>query len=492
MFKTNNSSSSTKEAETKAEAIIICLDSGEWMENTKSPMFMEQASAMQYYCEKKFKYNPRTIVGVCGSRTIVGVCGSAYRINSGWIHPTRDLKMIMSAINGIMFGEHIQLFNAVKLAHSLWFDCRLGEDMQKRIVFFAGGTLYCSLPTAHLLGKQMKDSNVACDVISFGDPYMEKRLFFDTLIRLADNDGNCNICHVPPELSARQALYRSQIFIPRVGGGSGSAQSSSFSSLPQHDKNKAIVVYVKAPPSDADDRRTDCPFCQSVLLVLEEKNILYDREFIDLRKKPKWFFKVNPHGILPLIKFSDGRYVSNSDVILRMIEEMYPDRPLVAPPYLACLGLKILPKIAGYLKREDKNDDWLPREFRKLEAHLENCEPFVNGKEITAVDLSLAPKLYHLLHACKVTIPQDLPYVQRYAQMLFDRPSFRKTKPSIEDVEEGWCKRLILKILYIAFPAQPLETATAEEKQHGKQNIKSTLCVLLYYAWNKSPALQRI
>nr|GFC27779.1 hypothetical protein [Tanacetum cinerariifolium] len=25
--------------------------------------------------------------------------------------------------------------------------------------------------------------------------------------------------------------------------------------------------------------------------------------------------------------------------------------------------------------------------------------------------------------------------------MLFDLPSFRKTKPSIEDVEEGWCKR---------------------------------------------------
>nr|GFA87961.1 dehydroascorbate reductase 2 [Tanacetum cinerariifolium] len=61
MFKTNNSSSSTKEA--KAEAIIICLDSGEWMENTKSPMFMEQVSAMQYYCQKKFKHNPRTIVG---------------------------------------------------------------------------------------------------------------------------------------------------------------------------------------------------------------------------------------------------------------------------------------------------------------------------------------------------------------------------------------------------------------------------------------------
>nr|GEU36981.1 hypothetical protein [Tanacetum cinerariifolium] len=431
MSKTNNSSSSPK-----AEAIMICLDSGEWMESTKSPMFKEQASAMQYYCKKKLKYNPRTIVGVCGS--------ADFGINYFWIRPTRDLKMIMAAINDIMIGGHIRLFNAAGFAHSLLFHSHLvGKDMQKRIVVFAGGPLYCPLPKAHMLGKVIKDNNVACDVISFGDPYMEKRLFFDTLIRLVDNDGNSNVCHVPPESSVRQALYRSQILIPRVGGGSSSAQSSGFSSLPQHDKNKAIVVYVKAPPTDADDRTTDCPFCQSVLLTLEEKNLLYHIEFIDLPKKPKWFFKVNPHGILPLIKFSDGRYVSNSDVIVGMIEEMYPDRPLVAPPYLARLGLKILPKIAGYLKRKDKNDGLL-REFMELERHLKNChqEPFVDGEEITAVDLSLAPKLYHLVHACKLTVPHDLPYVQRYTQMLFNRPSFRKTKPSLEDVEEGWCKRV--------------------------------------------------
>nr|GEV52794.1 dehydroascorbate reductase 2 [Tanacetum cinerariifolium] len=378
----------------------------------------------------------------------------------------------------IMSGEHIQLFIAVQYAHSLWFDCHLGKDMQKRIVFFAGG---------------------------FGDSYMNKRLFFDTLIRFADNDGNCNICHVPPESSVCQALYRSQIFIPRVGGGSGSAQSSSFSSLPQHDKNKAIVVYVKAPPSDADDRRTDCPFCQTVLLILEEKNILYDREFINLRKKPKWFFKVNPHGILPLIKFSDGRYVSNSDVILGMIEEMYPDRPLVAPPYLACLGVKIIPKIAGYLKSEDKNDYglllesqiFIPRvgggsgsaqssSFSSLPQHDKNkaivvyvkappsdtddrrtdcpfCQTvllileeknilydreFINLRKkpkwffkvnphgilplIKFSDGGITRRSFHIDDNCLVLI------------MLFDLPSFRKTKPSIEDVEEGWCKRILL------------------------------------------------
>ncbi|GJS35348.1 kinase-like domain-containing protein [Tanacetum coccineum] len=51
-----------------------------------------------------------------------------------------------------------------------------------------------------------------------------------------------------------------------------------------------------------------------------------------------------------------------------------------------------------------------------IRSRLSTREPFVNGEEITTVDLSLAPKLYHLVHACKLTVPQDLPYVQRYTQ----------------------------------------------------------------------------
>ncbi|GKD41678.1 hypothetical protein Tco_1261885 [Tanacetum coccineum] len=41
------SCSSTKE---EAEAIMICLDNSYWMESTKSPMFKEQADAIEFYC----------------------------------------------------------------------------------------------------------------------------------------------------------------------------------------------------------------------------------------------------------------------------------------------------------------------------------------------------------------------------------------------------------------------------------------------------------
>jgi hypothetical protein len=50
---------------------------------------------------------------------------------------------------------------------------------------------------------------------------------------------------------------RSQIIIPRVGGGSSLPPSPSLSV--QHDKTKKIDIYVKAPTDSADDK-TDCNY----------------------------------------------------------------------------------------------------------------------------------------------------------------------------------------------------------------------------------------
>ncbi|RVW33096.1 Glutathione S-transferase DHAR3, chloroplastic [Vitis vinifera] len=48
--------------------------------------------------------------------------------------------------------------------------------------------------------------------------------------------------------------------------------------------------------------------------------------------------------------------------------------------------------------------------------------PFINGKDISAVDLSLGPKLYHLEialgHYKKWTVPDSLPIVKSYMKCL--------------------------------------------------------------------------
>ncbi|KAG5010977.1 hypothetical protein JHK87_019492 [Glycine soja] len=73
------------------------------------------------------------------------------------------------------------------------------------------------------------------------------------------------------------------------------------------------------------------PFCQRVLLTLEEKHLPYDPKLVDLTNKSEWFLKVNPDGKVPVIKFEE-KWVPDSDVITQTLEEKYPSPPLVTPP----------------------------------------------------------------------------------------------------------------------------------------------------------------
>lgn len=49
--------------------------------------------------------------------------------------------------------------------------------------------------------------------------------------------------------------------------------------------------------------------------------------------------------------------------------------------------------------------------------------PFINGKEVTAADLALGPKLYHLEialgHYKKWSVPDSLPDLKAYMKVIF-------------------------------------------------------------------------
>ncbi|XP_076896632.1 glutathione S-transferase DHAR2-like [Bidens hawaiensis] len=213
----------------------------------------------------------------------------------------------------------------------------------------------------------------------------------------------------------------------------------------------AIEICVKAA-TGAPDELGDCPFCQRVTLTLEEKKVPYKTHLINLDSKPKWFLEVNPDGKVPLIKFDDT-WVPDSDVIVGLIEDKFPEPSLVTPPELASVGSKIFPKFVGFLKSKDVNDGTeqaLLDELNALEEHLKNNGPYVNGEKITVVDLSLAPKLYRRFEFGP--FPETLLYVfltyddmtmMMLMQSLFSRESFEKTKPAKEEyVIAGWAPKV--------------------------------------------------
>ncbi|XP_057431007.1 glutathione S-transferase DHAR3, chloroplastic [Lotus japonicus] len=214
----------------------------------------------------------------------------------------------------------------------------------------------------------------------------------------------------------------------------------SMSSVPP---SEPVEIAVKASLT-TPNTLGDCPFSQRVLLTLEEKHLPYEAKFVDLSNKPEWFLQISPEGKVPVIKF-DEKWVPDSDIITQTLEEKYPSPPLVTPPEKSTVGSKIFSTFIGFLKSKDPNDGTeqaLLSELSSFNDYLKDNGPFVNGKDISAADLSLGPKLYHLEialgHYKKWTVPDSLTFLKSYMKAIFSRESFIKTRAQPQDVVEGW------------------------------------------------------
>ncbi|GAB2229480.1 hypothetical protein Droror1_Dr00023623 [Drosera rotundifolia] len=194
----------------------------------------------------------------------------------------------------------------------------------------------------------------------------------------------------------------------------------------------------------------DCPFSQRVLLTLEEKKIPYKLHLVDTSNKPQWFLEANPEGKVPVIRFGeDDKWIADSDVIVGILEEKFPDPPLATPPEFASVGSKIFSAFITFLKRKDPEDgseQALIEQLKALDDHLKVHGPYIAGEKVTAVDLSLAPKLLHLEialgHFKGWSVPEEFTHVHNYTKLLFSKDSFVKTKAAKEHVVAGWAPKV--------------------------------------------------
>ncbi|KAI5428381.1 hypothetical protein KIW84_033390 [Lathyrus oleraceus] len=120
----------------------------------------------------------------------------------------------------------------------------------------------------------------------------------------------------------------------------------------------------------------------------------------------------------PVVKF-DGKWVPDSDVIVGILEEKYPEPSFVTPPQFSSVGSKIFRTFVSFVKRKDSNDG--TDHTNMLEVCMVTQGPYVAGEKVTAVDLSLAPNLYHVVvalgHFKNWTIPESLTHVHNYIKV---------------------------------------------------------------------------
>ncbi|KAG8501485.1 hypothetical protein CXB51_003984 [Gossypium anomalum] len=133
----------------------------------------------------------------------------------------------------------------------------------------------------------------------------------------------------------------------------------------------ALEICVKAAVG-APNVLGDCPFSQRALLTLEEKKISYKMHLINISDKPQWFLEISPEGKVPVVKFDD-KWVADSDVIVGILEEKYPQPCLKTPPQFASVGSNIFGTFVTFLKSKDAKDgseQALLNELKALDEHL--------------------------------------------------------------------------------------------------------------------------
>jgi glutathione S-transferase len=194
-----------------------------------------------------------------------------------------------------------------------------------------------------------------------------------------------------------------------------------------------------------------CPYVERSRIVLLEKGVPHDVEYIDLANKPAWFLAVSPMGRVPVL-LVDGRPVFESSIINELIEELHP-RPALFPAeplaraearsWIAFANDAVMPAsyramlaIAG-----GASGDALARpvaELRdalgKLEAQVARGGPFFLGRDFTLVDAAYAPffrrwRIAEGWGAAEASLLASFPRVSAWADALLARPSVVAAEP---------------------------------------------------------------
>src|SRR3954471_12922295 len=76
-----------------------------------------------------------------------------------------------------------------------------------------------------------------------------------------------------------------------------------------------------------------CPWVQRAAIVLQEKQVPYEINYIDPDQRPDWFLAISPHSKVPVLQIDGGEALFESNAIAEYLEEtalprLHPDDPV--------------------------------------------------------------------------------------------------------------------------------------------------------------------
>ena len=231
------------------------------------------------------------------------------------------------------------------------------------------------------------------------------------------------------------------------------------------------------------DTNSWCPFCERVWFALEEKEIPFATEFIDLTNKPKWYTDLVPTTRVPAAKI-EGKLVYESKDILLALEERFgltllpedPEENAIARQWLDDAETNGVINFGyKFLMQAPKEPHELASLQAAFEAKLDELEQLF-GKypgpyflsTFSLVDIAYSPRLDRLAANLPVYGGYHLkgnpqyPRINAWFEAIKQRPAYQRV--SSDDTTNNLVMRRVWGLTPIGNPLPP-DPAVSQEIQ---------------------------
>lgn len=209
-----------------------------------------------------------------------------------------------------------------------------------------------------------------------------------------------------------------------------------------------------------------CPWVQRAAIVLGEKGIDYDLEYIDKNNRPDWFLAISPHSKVPVLRVDDQHSLFESCAIAEYLDEAAEPRLHPADPIARAINrawTDFVPTFSGavtstaYATDEEtfkERRDNIAKRFDPVEKALakrDNDGPYFNGAAFSLVDAGYAPSLQRYTFMDRlypVGVMEDFPLLGAWRDALLTRDSVRNS--TVPEIEALWRENLKINKRWLA------------------------------------------
>ena len=177
-------------------------------------------------------------------------------------------------------------------------------------------------------------------------------------------------------------------------------------------------------------------------IVLHEKEVECDVEYVNLSDTPNWIAENNPYGESPILIDRD-LVLYGSNIIAEYLDDRLPHPPLMPPDPVAKGRVRMMiyrfqRDWLSQLRHLDENKQKPSKQLRDtilrdlcILAPYMSSQDFWLGDEFTLVDCFMGPLLWRLEHF-DIQLPSQARSIIAYANRLYRRHSFPKSLSEFE------------------------------------------------------------